>query len=184
MLKRQSIRLKNFDYSKSGRYFVTICTQDRECLFGYIVNDVMKLNEMGKIIENIWESLPKHHTVELDVFQIMPNHVHMIIKIVGGAPVAGVGAIHESPDKHDAPLQRSLLSKIIGYFKMNSAKTIHIINPNIRVWQRNYYEHIVRTKTDLNKIREYIKINPQMWEKDQNNLKELLWLEQSGRRHH
>lgn len=75
--QRHSIRLKNYDYSQSGLYFTTICTQNRLCIFGD-----MELNEMGKIVANMWESLPKHHPVELDAFQIMPNHVHFIIQIV------------------------------------------------------------------------------------------------------
>jgi len=105
-----------------------------------------------------------------DKFQIMPNHIHMIIQIVGAhhdAPIyvyapnehdrTHIRAIHESP------LRRSLLSQIIGYFKMNSAKTIHITNPNIRIWQRNYYEHIIKNETEYIKIERYIQSNPSMW---------------------
>ncbi len=133
----------------------------------------MKLNELGNLVHGIWQSLPNHHSVELDTFQIMPNHVHMIINIVG--------AIHESPDQHpippdtirahrDAPLHRSSLSKIVGYFKMNTSKGIHTINPNIHVWQRNFYEHIIRDEGDLNRIREYIIDNPMNWNTDDLNV--------------
>ncbi|MDO9027933.1 MAG: hypothetical protein Q7U68_03625, partial [Candidatus Roizmanbacteria bacterium] len=99
---RKQIRLKNYDYTQTGLYFVTICAQNRECLFGNIVNHPvgvgrdrptisigrdrpisMILNQYGKIIENVWKSLPDHHPVELDAFQIMPNHVHFIIVMVG-----------------------------------------------------------------------------------------------------
>ena len=80
-MRRRSIRLRNHDYSQSGYYFITICTKNRECLFGDIVNGEIKLNNMGKIIENVWKSLPNHHPVELDVFQIMPNHVHFVLII-------------------------------------------------------------------------------------------------------
>jgi len=162
---RQSIRLKKYNYSRSGLYFVTICTQNRECLFGYIVNGVMRLNEIGKIVKNIWESLPKHHPVELDAFQIMPNHVHFVLIISCRRGIA-----------RNAPTFGNViagsLSCVVRSFKSECTKQINIVyathESNIRVWQRNYYEHIVRTKTDLNKIREYIKMNPQMWETDRN----------------
>ena len=80
---RHSIRLKNYDYSQSGIYYVTICTQNRECLFGDIINGKMKLNSAGKIIDSVWKSLSKRFPIVLDEFQIMPNHVHMIVNIVG-----------------------------------------------------------------------------------------------------
>lgn len=171
---RKSIRLQNYDYTQEGMYFVTICAHERQMLFGKIVNEKMELNSVGKIIESVWKSLPNRFPVELDTFQTMPNHIHMIIDIVG--------AIHESPEPtrahrdinrahRDAPLQRrSLLSQIIGYLKMNSSKMIHQIDPNLSVWQRNYYEHIIRNETELNKIREYIQTNPQRWERDRNNI--------------
>lgn len=73
---RHSIRLKDYDYSSNGAYFVTICTQNRETLFGDLVNGKMMLNDMGNIVNSVWESLPHHHSVELGIFQIMPNHIH------------------------------------------------------------------------------------------------------------
>ena len=183
---RQSIRLPNYDYSQQGLYFITACTQNREYLFGDIVRanhdspqPNMILNDFGKTVDSVWQSLPNRFPIKLDAFQIMPNHVHMIINIVG--------AIHESPHHEspnlirpdhdgahrDAPLQRSLLSQCIGYFKMNSTKLIHQIDPNIKIWQRNYYEHIVRNDVELFKIREYIENNPKMWDQDRNNLQQL-----------
>jgi REP element-mobilizing transposase RayT len=123
----------------------------------------MELNETGKIIENIWESLPDHHPVELDVFQIMPNHIHFIIQIVD------TGRSRPTPT----------LGTIVGLFKSECTKQINIVVGTTRgssargssIWQRNYYEHIIRNEVDLNKIREYILFNPQMWERDRNNLK-------------
>jgi len=171
---RQSIRLPNYDYSQQGLYFITACTQNREYLFGDIAASTMVLNEFGKTVDSVWQSLPNRFPIKLDAFQIMPNHVHLIINIVG--------AIHESPDlipanqdgaHRDAPLQRSLLSQCIGYFKMNSTKLIHQIDPQVKIWQRNFYEHIVRNDVELFKIREYIENNPQNWEQDRNNLQQL-----------
>lgn len=156
--QRHSIRLKNYDYSQSGLYFITICTQNRKCLFGEIVGATrgsptnMVLNETGKIIENVWQSLPNHHSVELDTFQIMPNHVHFILYIISGG-------------SRPAPT----LGTVIGLFKSECTKQIHIGSPKIHVWQRNYYEHIIRTENDLNKIRAYITNNPSMWDRDRNN---------------
>jgi len=82
---RKSIRLRDYDYANDGWYYITICTQNRKCLFGEIKNGKMKLNDCGKMVDDVWQSLPDHHPVILDVFQIMPNHVHFIIQIVGGS---------------------------------------------------------------------------------------------------
>lgn len=142
-----SIRLPGYDYSESGLYFVTICSQKRECIFGDIVDGKMVPNEIGKIIETIWETLPDHFPVVLDAFQIMPNHVHMIIQIVSN------GRDDRAP---------TTLGKIIAYFKYESTKQINqydvqagIIPPEIirKIFQRNYYEHIIRSETNLDKIR-------------------------------
>ncbi|MDD3806815.1 MAG: hypothetical protein PHE86_02090 [Candidatus Marinimicrobia bacterium] len=170
---RQSIRLKDYDYSQPGAYFVTICTQNQECLFGKIVDGKMVLNECGKITKQCWLDIPNHYSnAELDEFVIMPNHIHGIIIIVGGI---NVGAIHESP-QHESPLpphstitrRKMLLPKIIGFYKMNSAKQINQIRhmPGTPVWQRNYYEHIIRNENEneLNRVHKYIINNPLQWQ--------------------
>jgi len=161
---RKSIRLKNYDYSQSGLYFVTICTQNRECIFGNIINNnvgvgrdrpiSMILNQYGKIIENVWESLPDHHSVELDVFQIMPNHVHFILHIV-------LGASRRAP---------TTLGFIVGMFKTECTKQINKLRntPGQKIFQRNYYEHIIQNENELIKIRQYIKTNPLFWNQDIN----------------
>jgi len=161
---RKSIRLKNYDYSQSGLYFVTICTQNRECIFGNIINNnvgvgrdrpiSMILNQYGKIIENVWESLPDHHSIELDVFQIMPNHVHFILHIV-------LGASRRAP---------TTLGFIVGMFKTECTKQINKLQntPGQKIFQRNYYEHIIQNENELIKIRQYIKTNPLFWNQDIN----------------
>jgi len=162
------VRLRGFDYSLEGTYFVTMCTEDRECLFGEVTKYrairesplQIELSEMGKMVETILKSLPQRFTnIELDSYVIMPNHIHLLFQIVG--------AIHESPAPENIQVPRSLLSKIIGYFKMNTSKEIHTTNPNVQIWQRNYYEHIVRDERDLNRIQEYIQNNPINWEQDE-----------------
>jgi REP element-mobilizing transposase RayT len=167
---RRSIRLKNYDYSSPGAYFITIVTNNRQYLFGEIVNNEMILNEYGEIANKYWYEIPKHYTnTQLDEYVIMPNHIHGIIFIVG--------AIHELPlQQNEFPqlIQRRkmLLPKIIGRFKMNAAKQINQIRqtPGIPVWQRNYYEHIIRDTDDLSRIRHYISDNPKNWNNDEYNI--------------
>lgn len=187
---RQSVRLSEYDYSKNGYYFITICTQDRKCLFGSVGahhdapelhHDApekieMKLNEIGTIVNNIWETLTERFPIFHDIYQIMPNHIHAIIVIKNElrAIRESERAIRESPLRNtpqNMSQKRSLLSQIVGYFKMNSTKQIRKLKNchNLPVWQRNYHEHIIRNDRELNKIREYIKTNPLMWERDRNN---------------
>ena len=166
---RKSIRLKDYDYSSSGAYFVTICTKNREEIFGSVGvvrgQPKMILNNLGKIVESVWQSLPQHHPVELDQFQIMPNHIHMII-IIGSRLTGG---------SRPAPTLGTTLGTILGLFKSTTTKQIRIMvnNPQFPVWQRNYYEHIIRNDQDLEKISQYIIDNPQMWERDRNNQENL-----------
>ena len=183
---RQSIRLRNYDYSLQGLYYVTMCSQNRELYFG---NDDIK-----DIIEKHWLNIPKYfNNIELDEWVVMPNHLHGIIAIVGAIPVGAipvgaipvgaipvgaipvgaipVGAIHELPLQEDR--RKMLLPKIIGKFKMNSSKEINILlnRSGQKLWQRNYYEHIIRDERSLCRIRQYIKNNPINWETDRNNPK-------------
>src|SRR5207249_4020070 len=118
---RRSIRLQGYDYSQAGAYYITMCTRTLECLFGNVVDGQIQLNEVGQIVQTVWDGLPQFYEgVELDTFVVMPNHVHGVIVIH-----AGVGAIHESPlpsksfvSARIVDRRRMLLSKIIGRFKM------------------------------------------------------------------
>jgi REP element-mobilizing transposase RayT len=172
---RRSIRLQEYDYSLAGACFVTICAQNRTCLFGNVVDGEMRLSPYGRVAQDKWNELPTHYpNAVLDTFVVMPNHIHGIIVISVGA----VGAIHESPLQ--PPLQQPmditqrrlmLLPKIVGRFKMNSAKRINEMRgtSGLPVWQRNYYEPVIRNDKSLNKIREYIINNPAQWEFDREN---------------
>ncbi|MEK7597777.1 MAG: transposase [Patescibacteria group bacterium] len=169
---RQSIRLKNYDYSKSGLYFVTICTENRKCLFGNIINEKMILNNIGNMIEKLWNKIPERfNMIELDAFQIMPDHIHMIIHIVGAGLVpARNNPAHDFISRDDNRATTRVaptIGDIVGAFKSLTTHEyiVGVKNNgwkpfNKRLWQRNYYEHIIRTENDLNKIREYIKLNP------------------------
>jgi putative transposase len=149
---RRSIRLQGYDYSQAGAYFVTICTQNRECLFGDIVNGGMRLNEAGRVVESVWDGLPGHYAhVELDAMVIMPNHFHGII-VLAPTPAA----------------VRHGLSEIVRALKTFSSRRINEMRQSTgaKLWQRNYWEHIVRNEPELNRIREYIHNNPAQWELD------------------
>jgi len=164
---RRSLRLREYDYNQPGAYFITICTQSRQCLLGEIIDGQMKINEIGVLVQTTWQQIAKRYPeTELDAFVIMPNHIHGII-------VINAGKIHESPLPKSEIMRRRnmLLPKIIGFFKMNSAKKINILQatPATQVWQRNYYEHIIRDERDLNQIREYIENNPAKWLEDENH---------------
>lgn len=182
--RRKPNRLKNFDYSKSGWYFVTICTQNREYLFGQAENGKMILNAVGKIVARCWYDLPRHYpNCRLDEFIIMPNHLHGIIVITGDRRVDDdvgtnntVGTIHElSLQRVSLQLnrRRMLLPKIIGFLKMNSAKQINQIRktPSNPVWQRSFYDHIIRNEKSYWQIKKYIYENPLHWLDDRNYVK-------------
>jgi len=168
---RRSIRLKGYDYTQAGAYLVTICTQGRICLFGEIVDGEMRLNDAGEIVAWTWHDLPNYiSNVQLDAFVVMPNHVHGIIIITD--PVVVVGAGSEPAPTEPAPTPRMHgLPEIVRQFKTFSARRINDLRgtPGTPVWQRNYYEHIIRDEGSLNRIREYILNNPSRWEMDQEN---------------
>ena len=169
---RRSIRLKNYDYSENGYYFITICTKHSENYFGEIKNGKIVLNEYGNIIKNIWYALPKHFwNCKLDNFMIMPDHFHGIIIIdndMKSEPRRG---------KVTLPLQtmplpnnkiKCALGNIIGFFKYQTTKSINELRntPGIPIWQRNYYERIIRDEKELYIKRNYILNNPLKWELD------------------
>lgn len=170
---RRSIRLKGYDYSQAGAYFVTIDVQNGECLFGEIVNGEMILNEAGKMIDEQWNALRERFpNADLDVYQIMPDHFHGIIVILG-MPVMAL------PDVEEAALRKlPTLGDMIGAFKSITTHEyiLGVGNKNWprfskRLWQRNYYEHIIRDEKDLDRIRNYIQANPANWKKGNRNRK-------------
>ncbi len=193
---RRSIRLKGFDYSSPGKYFITICTLNRECLFGEIHEGNMILAVAGKIVHNEWLHTPRVRSgIELDAFVIMPNHLHGIISIRmrRGDPqhksfadfgefdlsvTKVAGRPEENGNKNGASrrgaptapvLKPNTIGAIVGQFKSNSTKKIReSVYPGF-YWQRNYYEHIIRNGSELSQIRKYILENPGNWNEDQDN---------------
>ena len=186
----KSSRLQGYDYSQNGMYFVTICTKEREHFFGKVKNGKMVLNNIGKVAYQFWQEISQHFPfVRLDTCQIMPNHIHLIVEINVGVqfiePANKIknksGFDKSNPYKkriknNPMLLNKITLGKIIRYFK---AKSSNEIKKQIEFWkfswQRNYYDHIIRNEIELNKIREYIILNPQQWERDINNI-ENLWM--------
>lgn len=177
---RHSIRLKGYDYAQAGAYFVTICTHNRECLFGDVVDGTMRLNEFGDIVYQTWMDLPNHvANIVLDAFVIMPNHVHGVIFITdsvgaGSEPAPTITTTEPAPTMAKpghAELRRHPLPEIVRQFKTFSARRINELRgtPGISVWQRNYYEHIIRDESSLNRIRQYIQDNPLRWAMDREN---------------
>lgn len=161
---RKSTRLPDYDYSQNGMYFITICTEGRQHLFGEIIDGEMSPNLAGKIINQTWENIlndDPHCSSYISV--LMPNHFHAIIQIenVGANPSS-------TADRCGRPI-----GEIIGAFKSKTTnqyiKKVHEgIFPSFekRIWQRNFHEHIIRNEESLEKIYEYIKYNPINWETD------------------
>ncbi len=202
---RRSIRLKGYDYSRAGAYFVTICTHNRECLFGEIVpvgaagrsprkstdwsprqsparpdeNVIppkMILNEYGAIVWDEWiKTAEIRDEIELDEFVVMPNHFHGIVFIIGGGdrrgdrPVAPT-SVHTLVTPIQGPKPKSIGSLIAG-FKSAATKRVNEMRntPGAKLWQRNYYERIIRNEDELHRIREYIRNNPMKWAVDREN---------------
>jgi len=180
---RRSIRLKGYDYTQPGAYFVTIVTQNRACLFGEVVEGQMRLNEAVHLAQRCWTDIPNHFPhVQLDAFIIMPNPVHGILVIAHHAAPDDVGARHAVPqpprtashtptvEQFGKPVHGSIPT-IVRSFKSATTRHINILRgtPGAPVWQPNYYEHIIRDERSLNRIREYIVTNPLRWHLDHEN---------------
>ena len=165
--RRRSIRLPGYDYAQTGAYFVTIRTQGRACLFGDVVDGEMRLGPVGTIVEECWLAIPDHFpTVELGEFAIMPNHIHGILFMSrrGTACRAPTAERFGKPRPGSLPtVMRSLKSAVTS--RINQMRSA----PGQPVWQRNYYEHIIRDDGALDRIREYIASNPSKWAEDPEN---------------
>ena len=193
---RRSIRIPGYDYAQPGAFFVTVCTQERECLFGDVIDGRTQLSDAGHMIQSVWDALPQRYPgVDIDAFVVMPNHVHGLIVLTGPIPAAPVAAGPRAcPDPtqpHDfdgqprstdrqppgvAPTKRMSLPDVVHRFKsLTTARYRHAVYERgwqpfpRRLWQRNYYEHVVRDDRSLQRIREYILNNPARWDMDVEN---------------
>ncbi|HLD93520.1 MAG TPA: hypothetical protein VI703_04915 [Anaerolineales bacterium] len=186
---RRSIRLKGYDYTQAGAYFITLVSWQRECLFGEIRSGEISLNALGSLVDNEWRRLGKRfERVVVDELIVMPNHVHGILVIAAEDLVGagGVGARQEGTDKvGEYPFASPLrgvrgsacgvipgsLGAIVGAYKSTTARLINGLRrtPGAPVWQRNFYEHIIRDESEWEAIRVYIHNNPFEWEADNEN---------------
>ena len=153
--RRKPLRLSGYDYSGEGAYFVTICTKGKKCLFGAVQHDQMMLNEAGTIIAKLWSQLPdRFDCVALDSFVLMPNHIHGIVLLDGGTS----------------------LSRVLQEFKsLSSNEYIRGVRaygwPSFdqMLWQRSFYDHVIRDDRDMARVRDYISNNPLQWAMDEEN---------------
>ena len=168
--RRRALRLKDYDYSQAGAYFVTLCTHLRECIFGSVDRSILRLSDAGLVAKQIWNELPVHYPrVSLDAFIVMPNHVHGVIMFSDEDRFVPKEPMERTPQP--GRVKMHALPEIVRAFKTFSARAInkHRHSEGESVWQRNYYEHVVRDEKDLNRIRQYIADNPARWSEDSNN---------------
>ena len=198
---RKSHRMQRYDYRRPGAHFITVCTHNRESVFGGIMDGTMHLNAAGRIVQSVWDGISSNlPNVSLDAYVVMPDHFHSLVVITDS-----VGAIHESPGCfvrqspgcsvrqspgcsvrqspgyfvpphraiRESPLQMTfaarrnmIIPKLIGRFKMQTAKQINTLRntPGNPLWQRDYWERIVRNESELQAIRPYIHNNPRKWQ--------------------
>ncbi|HEY4485832.1 MAG TPA: transposase [Nitrospiria bacterium] len=174
---RRSIRLKAHDYSQIGAYFVSLCAQDRVCLFGEITDGKMEPNNAGRMIARWWAELNrKFPTVETDEYVVMPNHFHGIVVIIGYPDPVGA-ALRGRPQKAGHPHRGApTLGDIMDWFKtmttndyLRGIKQHGWLPFHGKLWQRNYYERVVRDDAEMHRVREYITENPARWLEDEEN---------------
>jgi REP element-mobilizing transposase RayT len=152
--RRRSLRLRGYDYSQAGAYFITVCTHLRVALFGEVVENDVRLNQAGMMVKDSWGNLIAYYgDIDLDAFVVMPNHVHGIIVLADGGGT------------------RRGIPEIVRGFKTFSARGVNELRQTRgALWQRGYYEHVIRNETALNRIRGYIANNPARWADDPDNI--------------
>ena len=172
---RCSRRLKRYDYSQAGAYFITVCTRNHECTLGEIVDGEMRLNDAGRMVQSVWDELStRFPALELDAFTVMPNHIHGIIVVTDSVHCdhsrKPVGALLAAPSQQGRASPAPTLGDVMRVFKSLSAIRINrMMMRTGSLWQRNYYEHVIREEDDLDRIRQYITDNPSCWAEDENN---------------
>ena len=163
MPDRKSMRLDGFDYNTPGAYFITFCTHNRKLLLSDIVGAIhespgVKLKGFGKITDSVIQNIPEHLNISIDSYIIMPNHVHLI------AVITEDDVLKEN--QKSSQRNRSIVSKLVGYIKMNSSKAFRKQYGELLLWQRGYYDHVIRDQDDYEALANYIKENPLRWELD------------------
>ena len=174
--RRKPLRLRDYDYSRSGMYFVTICTKDRVCCLSRVEAPgsvgalheapVITLTDLGRIVDKMIVSLPKRYPgVQIEKYVVMPNHIHLLLRL----PAPETGAHRDAPlpaGKTEKGGTRALLAQIVGYLKMNASKETHAKYPGLQLWQSRFHDHVVRNEADCLRIWNYIDANPAKWAED------------------
>ena len=166
--QRRSIRLSGYDYSSKGTYFITICTHRHVCIFGDIIDGQMKLNNIGRIIADEWlQTAAIRQEIQLDEWVVMPNHFHGIVCIRSRGGDRRVAPTERPVAKAVGPKSKSI-GAIMAGFKSAVTRRVNEMRgtPGAKLWQRNYWEHIIRSEPELNGLREYIHNNPARWTLD------------------
>jgi putative transposase len=167
-INRRSIRLAGYDYSSPGAYFITVVTNGHKCIFGEITDHEISLYDLGRIAKKCWLDIPNHFkNVEVEPFVVMPNHIHGIITIIDED---GRGTIYRAPttEKFGQPVKGSIPTIIRTYKAAVSRISLREIGV-VKIWQRNYYEHIIRNQEEWEHISGYIIANPDQWPDDVEN---------------
>lgn len=167
---RKSIRLKGYDYSQQGFYFITICCNDRKYFFGKIENGKMQLNEIGRIANEYWASIPQHYPQsKLHEFIVMPNHMHGIIELVGPrhgvAPQPAPQSTMENINQFGKPIPGSI-SVIVNQYKSSVRRWCNQNEFVFFKWQSKFHDHIIRNEQAFQNISRYILNNPLNWKDD------------------
>ena len=154
---RRSIRLPGFDYSAGGTFFITICAEDRRCLFGAVIDGEMHLNDAGRVVDASWRALPSlHPSISTDVLQIMPNHLHGVLRLTACDHLSLADVIRR--------LKTFTTTRYINGVRRHGWARFRG-----RLWQRDYFEHVVRNDRELESIRDYVAGNPSHWGTDPDN---------------
>jgi putative transposase len=166
--RRKNLRLEGFDYAQEGAYFITLCTHNRKCLLAEVIDHEVHLNEWGRTLESEWlqtEILRPH--VTLDAYMIMPNHFHGIIFLRNQE--RATQRVAPTGTRTPTGPQSASVGAVVGQLKSQVTKRINALWGPLKepVWQRNYYEHVIRAEDDLNRIRQYIEDNPARWLEDE-----------------
>jgi putative transposase len=162
---RRSVRIKGYDYTQPGVYYITICTKERQCIFGEVINGQMRLNFLGDIAHTCWLAIPNHFaSFQLDTFVIMPDHVHGLLAIVDNTPVTKQQRPILTREQFGQPVRGSIPTAIRSY-KGAVTRLIHKFceTTEVPVWQDGFHESIIRDEEILNCKRQYIINNPQRW---------------------
>jgi putative transposase len=175
---RRSVRLKGFDYAQPSRYFLTICTHEKRPIFGKVIGHAVSLNDRGKFVNECWLRIPEHFpNVGLARHVVMPNHFHGILVIMNRVSLSashgqGPLAVPDSTTRRLGAHAHGSIPIIVRSFKSITTRRIHEIFPRSEkpIWQRGYYERIIRDEDEFQETCKYIRLNPAKWAFDEENL--------------